>query len=212
MQQLDICVNVFRHLFVFTSSIRVCTVVAWMRHKYFDLFFKGNYSDEALFGLSVDITAAQPSIKIKSAHGDTNKHIKIARPESGTYNKHLTGVFEPFSRTVLCNLENNATFITTTLDVKHLQRNSNVAFQLKILTELIILCGTLPSLRFTEVTSYNGNFSTTGLKFCCTRTSNDTLIPAYLQSGLCFNQRCLFVGSASSNFAYGNKKPALLAD
>lgn len=78
----------------------MCTVVAHMRHKFFDLFLKGNYSDEVLFSLiknqSVDITAAQPSMKIKSDHGDTNKHIKITRPESGTYNKHLTGVFEQF--------------------------------------------------------------------------------------------------------------------
>lgn len=72
---------------------------------------------------------AQPTMKIKSDHGDTNKHIKISGPESGTYNKHLTVVSEPFSRAVL---ENNAS-------CKQLQRKSNGAFQLEII-ELVILC------------------------------------------------------------------------
>lgn len=33
-----------------TLIIRVCTVVARMLHNYFDLFVKGNYSDEVLIG------------------------------------------------------------------------------------------------------------------------------------------------------------------
>lgn len=72
---------------------------------------------------------AQPSMKIKSDHGDTNKHIKITGPESGTYNKHLTVVSEPFSRTVLYNLENNASFII--MDVNSCNINQMGPFSLK---------------------------------------------------------------------------------
>lgn len=50
MQQRDISVNVCRHLLLSERFIRVCTVVARMRHKFFDILLKGNYSDEVLFG------------------------------------------------------------------------------------------------------------------------------------------------------------------